>query len=194
MKERVILFDGTSLDGFHTRDGQPAIWDVKYGTVTVTKHDILSDYEYGDAHIHVEFKIPYMPGETGQGRGNSGVYVQGLYEIQVLDSYGKEDVKSNDCAGIYKIAAPLTNACLPPEEWQTYDIYLRAAKVDENNELLEPAIITVVHNGVVVHNNLKLYSTTGGSIEKHPRSIGPLLLQDHGCPVVYRNIWVQPLD
>ena len=192
MKERVVLFDGTNLDGFYTRySHEPAAWDVKYGTMTVTKGDIISYYKFGDAHIHVEFKIPYMPDKTGQDRGNSGVYIQGLYEIQVLDTYGKEEPLWDDCAGIYKIAAPLTNASYPPEEWQTYDIYFRAPRFNEKNEMIEAARATIIQNGICIHNNIILHQVTPGGLTNVPFVEGPLMLQDHGDPVSFRNIWIE---
>ena len=166
-KEKVYLFDGT---------------------------DIVSDYQFSDAHIHVEFRIPDMPDCTGQAKGNSGVYVHGCYEIQVLDSYGIENPHNDDCSGIYSIQAPLCNACLPAEEWQTYDIIFRAPRFNQYGEIAEDGRITLLQNGIVVHNNFILPSVTPGGITENRRvAKGPLMLQDHGNAVSFRNVWVMPL-
>ncbi len=197
MKEKVILFDGSpeSLKNFHeASNSEPIRWMLKRdGSMTVTRRDIASWYEFGDAYIHLEFMIPDMPFSEGQWKGNSGVYVQGCYEIQILDSYGNE-AKDNECGGIYETAAPLTNASLPAEEWQTYDIILKAAKLNEDGSIKEHAVMTVIHNGQVIHNNFTLPSHTPGALKGCVVERGPLLLQDHACPVSFRNIWIQPLD
>jgi len=188
----VVLFDGTDLSGWRRRkDGGPAGWAVDGGVATVVRGagDIVSTETYDDAHIHLEFREPDMPDRTGQGKGNSGVFLQGRYEIQVLDSYGWQVPGKGDCAAIYNQFAPLVNACRPPLEWQTYDIIFRAARVDAEGVVLENARITLLHNGVVVHNNVSLQGPTGGAIDHHVGHPGPLLLQDHGDPVSYRNVW-----
>lgn len=189
---RIVLFDGTDLSGFTKRDGSPAEWEVKDGIMTVTHHDIVSKEVYGDAHIHVEWMEPDMPEATGQWKGNSGVYIQGCYELQVLDSWGIEPPRDNDCGGIYSIKAPRVNACKPPLEWQTYDIYLRAARLD-GDKVAEPAIVTILQNGQVIHNNLILPHNTPGGVYDKVVAEGPLMLQDHGNPVSFRNIWIEKL-
>ncbi|MBQ8642962.1 MAG: DUF1080 domain-containing protein [Clostridia bacterium] len=189
---RIVLFDGTDLSGFTKRDGSPAEWEVKDGIMTVTHHDIVSKEVYGDAHIHVEWMEPDMPEATGQWKGNSGVYIQGCYELQVLDSWGIEPPRDNDCGGIYSIKAPRVNACKPPLEWQTYDIYLRAARLD-GDKVAEPAIVTILQNGQVIHNNLILPHNTPGGVYDTVVAEGPLMLQDHGNPVSFRNIWIEKL-
>lgn len=189
---KIVLFDGTDLSHFTNLDGSPAQWKVENGTMTVTHGNIKSKETYGDAHIHVEWMEPDMPDATGQWKGNSGVYIQGCYELQVLDSYGIEPPRDNDCGGIYSIQAPRVNACKPALEWQTYDIYLRAAKV-EGDKVVEPAIVTILQNGQVIHNNLILPHHTPGGVYDRVVAEGPLMLQDHGNPVTFRNIWVEKL-
>ncbi len=194
MKDKIYLFDGDSLDGFYDfATGGAAAWEVRDGVMTVTHGNIVSKREYGDAQLHVEFCLPYMPEMTGQNRANSGVYVQGCYEVQVLDSYGKDKPAMDDCGAIYQISAPLTNACKAPGEWQSYDIYLRTARFGEDGTLEQCAVITVVLNGTVIQNNLTLHKNTPGGVYERIVAKGPLLLQDHGCPVSYRNIWLREL-
>jgi hypothetical protein len=161
--------------------------EVRRGT-----RNAISRAEFGDHQIHLEFRCPHMPDKQGQARGNSGVYVQGRYEVQVLDTYGLP-AADNGCGGIYSISKPLVNASRPPGEWQTYDIVFRAPRFD-GDELTEKARITVIHNGLVIHNNLELTNTTPGGIDREITRTGPLLLQDHGDPVRYRNVWVRRLD
>ncbi len=194
-KEKVYLFDGTDLSGWKSRwSGNTPDWNVEDGIATVGHEDIVSDYQFSDAHIHVEFRIPDMPDCTGQAKGNSGVYVHGCYEIQVLDSYGIENPRNDDCSGIYSIQAPLCNACLPAEEWQTYDIIFRAPRFNQYGEITEDGRITLLQNGIVVHNNFILPSVTPGGITENRRvAKGPLMLQDHGNAVSFRNVWVMPL-
>ena len=196
--EKVVLFDGTNLDKWYSRSGGgPAKWEIgDDGAMTVVPRtgDIISTETFGDAHIHVEFWLPLMADARGQDRANSGVYVQGCYEVQVLDSYGIKNYGDNDCGGIYGLYKPLANANLEPEKWQTYDIYIRAAKFDENGNVTEDAYITVLFNGVCIHNASKLYDATGGNLENRRVAVGPLMLQDHGNKVRYRNVWFERLD
>lgn len=138
--------------------------------------------------VHIEFLLPYMPEATGQQRGNSGLYLQGRYEIQMLDSFGLEGL-DNECAGIYQIARPSQNLCFPPLTWQTYDIDFTAATFKQD-EKRKKATVTVRHNGVVVQKDIELPGPTGGAVLKDTAEPGPLLLQDHGNPVRYRNIWL----
>ncbi len=191
--EKIVLFDGTNLDMWTKTDGTPADWIINGdGSMTVNHGNIVSTVKYKDAHIHVEFYLPMMADRTGQGRANSGVYIQGCYECQVLDSYGVAQPQSWDCSGIYQQFNPLTNANLPPETWQTYDIYFRAPKY-EGDQIVEDARLTVIFNGVCVHNNLTLPANTPGGISGRVPE-GPLLLQDHGDPVRYRNIYIEKLN
>jgi hypothetical protein len=203
-KGAVVLFDGKSLDGWLSRRDPktPAKWKlVEGGAVQVNgTGDVITEKKFdGHFKLHVEFRVPYMPRATGQGRGNSGVYLQGRYEVQVLDSYGLES-KDHDCGGIYGVAAPRTNACKAPTVWQSYDIDYTAAKCRDGKKT-EEARITVYHNGVKIHDNVKIplnkENTTAGMSAKElggDCTPGPILLQDHGNPVQYRNIWLLPLE
>lgn len=190
----VALFDGKSLDGWQHRNGKDAAkWTlVAGGAMEVKGGDIVTKQKFGGAFkLHVEFRVPYMPKASGQGRGNSGVYVQGRYEVQVLDSYGLKS-KDNDCGGIYGIAAPLVNACKAPTVWQSYDIEFVAPQC-ENGKKTAPGVITVYHNGVKIHDAVKITkdNTTAG-LGGDVCTPGPILLQDHGNPVQFRNIWLLP--
>ncbi|MBP3347418.1 MAG: DUF1080 domain-containing protein [Clostridia bacterium] len=193
--EKIVLFDGKNLDGWTKRNGEPAEWPIgEDGAMTVGHGDIVSKETYKDAHIHVEFWLPNMPEESGQGKANSGVYVHGVYEVQVLDSYGIENPESWDCSGIYQQYKPLTNANLPAETWQTYDIYFVAPKYNEAGEVIEDGRMTVIFNGICVHNNIVLYRNTPGGIKDGRHAEGPLLLQDHGNRVRFRNVWIEKLN
>jgi len=183
----VVLFDGSGYDE----------WDLLPGTVSgglrVGGNTLRSKREFGDVELHLEFRLPFMPYNEGQARANSGLYVQGRYEIQVLDSFG-DAPGDNLCGGIYQIAKPLVQACLPPEVWQTYDITFRAPRFDANGQKTEDATLTAYLNGVLIHDQLKLPHATPGGVSSREAAMGPILLQDHSCDVRYRNIWVKPLD
>ena len=144
---------------------------------------------FGDHRMHIEFRTPFQPDDSGQGRGNSGVYIQGRYELQVLDSFGLAG-ENNECGGIYQIAKPSINMCYPPLSWQTYDIDFKAATYDASGKKSNNAKLSVKHNGVTIHDGLELPKGTPGKDEEADKP-GPLFLQDHGNPVFYRNIWVQ---
>jgi len=190
-----VLFDGRSLDGWVTRNGrQKPQWKLLEGGIgQVNGGDIITEQTFdGHFKLHVEFRVPYMPKAKGQARGNSGVYLQGRYEVQVLDSYGLES-KDNDCGAIYEVAAPRVNACKAPTVWQSYDIDFHAA-VCKDGKKVEPARISVSHNGVQIHDDLKIpRNFTRAGMEGDPCTPGPILLQDHGNPVQFRNIWLLPL-
>jgi hypothetical protein len=190
-----LLFDGRTLDGWQRRDGKgKAPWKLlDNGVMQSGGGDIVSTDKFdGHFKLHVEFRVPYEPKGEGQGRGNSGVYVQGRYEVQILDSYGLVS-KDNDCGAIYGVAAPLVNACKAPTVWQTYDIEFHAPKC-ENGKKVEPARITVYQNGIKIHDDVKITkdNTTAG-LGGDVCTPGPILLQDHGHPVQFRNLWLLPL-
>ena len=162
------------------------------GSVLIGKGDNRTKRDFGDMRLHLEFMTPFMPDKGRQGRGNSGVYIQDRYEIQVLDSFGLES-KDGDCGGIYKVAAPKVNACLPPGRWQTFDITFTAARFDAGGKKTASARVTVLHNGTVIHQDQKIPGPTGGARSKAAVAVAPLRLQDHGNPVRFRNIWVVEL-
>lgn len=154
--------------------------------------DIDSKQKFKDHKIHLEFRLTFMPERTGQARSNSGVYVQHRYEIQVLDSFGLKG-QNNECGGIYSQKAPKVNMCFPPLTWQTYDIEFKAARFDKSGKRISPAILTVRHNGVVIHDKLELKGPTPGGRQESTEP-GPLFIQGHGGHVQYRNIWVVRQD
>ena len=194
----IVLFDGKNLDRWVKKGtDKPAEWKiVEGGFMQVNGGDIHTKETFGGHfRLHVEFRTPHMPKASGQGRGNSGVYLQGRYEVQVLDSYGiaNEKYQENDCGSIYGIAKAKENACKAPTVWQSYDIEFWSPKC-ENGKKVTPGRITVVQNGVKIHDSQALTkdNTTSG-MGGGPCNPGPILLQDHGNPVQYRNIWIEKL-
>ena len=172
----LILFDGTSADNFKGRMTEDGL----------LMQGATGKQALGDHTLHLEFLLPFMPYSRGQGRGNSGLYVQSRYEVQMLDSFGL-DGKDNECGGIYKVGAPAVNMCLPPLSWQTFDVDFTAAKYKDGKKV-KNARITVRHNGVVVHDDKELPNATPGCKPEAPQP-APIFLQNHGNPVRYRNIW-----
>ncbi len=167
-------------------------WVVKDGVMEVRAGSIMTkNKSFTDFRLHVEFKSPFMPSARGQGRGNSGVYLQNRYEVQVLDSYGLEG-EDNECGGVYKVGKPLVNMCAPPGQWQSYDIEFKAPKCDKSGQKLEDgdASLTVVHNGVTIHDKLRIPGITGGAMNGDIDEPGGIYLQDHGNPVQFRNMWI----
>jgi hypothetical protein len=192
--DAVILFSAKDLSAWRNEQGGEAKWVVTNGYVQVNgTGSILTKEEFGDCQLHVEWATPSEVKGDGQGRGNSGVYLQGRYEIQVLDSYNNKTYFNGQAGAFYSVAAPLVNASRPPGEWQSYDIIFRAPKNGADGSLA-PGYFTVLHNGVLVqdHTPVKGEATTAakfsGAVPK-----GPLVLQDHGNPVRYRNIWLRKL-
>ena len=184
-----VLFDGTQLNGWVR---EPEQWCLTGdGAMEVCSSSLRTIASFGSGKLHLEFMTPFMPTAMGQGRGNSGVYVAGVYEVQVLDSFGEEPAWDY-CGGIYKVAKPLVNAALPPLQWQTYDIEFHAASFDSSGAKTENARITVYLNGVLIHDDLNLPDRTPGGMGGDEVATGPLYLQDHGNQVRYRNIWFTP--
>ena len=187
----VVLFDGKSLSGWVGKGGSEAKWKlVGDGTVEVVPGtgDIATKEVFTDHFLHLEFKLGDMPEATSQQKSNSGVYLQGRYEIQVLDSSGWDIPGMGDCGAIYDQYAPLTNACKKALEWQTYDVFFRAPRC-EGSVVKENARITVLHNGIIIHNNVQLPGVTGGPTDTQVHRPQHLRLQDHGNIIWYRNIW-----
>lgn len=162
------------------------------GVMAVGKKDNSTRREFGDIRLHLEFRIPYEPAARGQGRGNSGVYLMDRYEIQVLDSFGL-DMGGGDCGCFYHQARAPFNVCLPPLVWQTYDVTWRAPRFDEKGEVVRFPQVTVLHNGIKIHDRATLRRPTGGARDKRHVRTAPIRLQDHRHPVQYRNIWVVEL-
>jgi hypothetical protein len=184
-KDAVVLFDGGSAEQWENGKSEN-------GLLLAT--GCTSKQRFGDYTFHLEFRTPYMPFARGQGRGNSGVYHSGRWETQVLDSFGLV-AKDNECGGIYSVSKPRLNMCLPPLSWQTYDVDFTAAKFDANGKRTDWARITVKLNGVIVHEDLELpkdYTTAAPITQPLVNPEGPVYLQNHGNPVVYRNIWIVP--
>lgn len=177
----VVLFDGSNVDSWV--EGH---LDDRNFLATGSK----SKQSFQDFSVHLEFLLPFKPLGRGQGRANSGVYLQDRYEVQVLDSFGLTG-ENNECGGIYNQAKPSVNMCFPPLTWQTYDIKFKAAKFDASGKKIENAVATIKQNGVTIHDRLELKRPTGGG-KKEDSSGGQLQLQGHGNPVFYRNIWVVP--
>ena len=189
----VVLFDGTGLDEWTGAGGKPLAWEVVDGIMQAVpgKGSVISKRKFTNHKVHVEFRSPFMPKARGQRRGNSGVYLLGRYEVQVLDSYALSG-EDNECGGIYKVAAPRVNMCAPPLVWQTYDITFRAPSV-KGGKVVEPGRISVAHNGVTIHENVALRGGTKAALAGRAGPGGGLYLQDHRDPVQYRNIWVVEL-
>jgi hypothetical protein len=190
----VVLFDGRSLDAWLAKQGGPAGWKIAEDAMEVVPGagDVVTRELFADHFLHIEFRLSSMPDAVGQKKSNSGVYLQGRYEIQVLDSSGWDIPGFGDCGAIYAQYAPLVNACRPAMEWQAYDVVFRAPRC-EGAVVKEPARVTAFHNGTIIHNNVELPGVTGGASDTNVWKPGHLRLQDHGDIVWYRNIWAVPL-
>lgn len=193
----ITLFDGKSASAWKHRDSdRPFAWTLVDGAMEVSPGapDVLTRREFGDFQLHIEFNVPHMPDARGQARGNSGVYLQGRYEVQVLDSYENPTYANGSCGSIYGQKEPDRNVARPPGEWQTYDITFRAPRLGDDGTVRERPRVTLVWNGVKVHDNVEitLPNTVAGLGGAVP-AVGPVMLQNHGCKVRYRNIWIKPL-
>ena len=195
--DAIVLFSGSDLQEWQAADGKPAQWTIVDGTMVVAPKsgDIRTRRAFGDMQLHLEFKTPAPPKGDGQGRGNSGVFFMGLYELQILDSYRNKTYVNGQAGSIYKQVPPLVNASRAPGEWQSYDVVFTAPRF--LNGKVTPARITAFHNGVLIHNEAVLRGATvyqgEPSYTPHASAL-PLSLQDHGNPVAFRNTWVRPLD
>jgi len=193
--DAIVLFDGKDLSKWKCGD-KPAGWKVEGGAMEVNgSGSIETQEEFGDVQLHVEWASPAAVESSSQGRGNSGVFLMGRYEVQVLDSFDNRTYSDGQAAAMYGQIPPLVNACRKPGEWQSYDIVFVAPRF-EKDALVSPAVLTLFHNGVLVHHaDAFLGATAHKSLPKysaHPAQ-GPISLQDHGNPVRYRNVWVRRL-
>lgn len=195
--DAIILFNGKGLSKWESANGGEAQWKIENGVMTVVPKSggIKTKEEFGSVQLHIEWRTPSVIEGNGQGRGNSGIFLMGRYELQVLDSYNNETYSNGQAASIYKQHIPLVNACKKPGEWQTYDIIFTAPVFGETGRVIHPARMTVLHNGILVQNNVAIWGTTQfrglPTYEKHGK--GALHLQDHNNPVSFRNIWIREL-
>jgi hypothetical protein len=190
--DAVVLFDGKDLSQWI--DSQ---WIVENGCAIAHGGDMKTKQTFGDCQLHMEWASPEKVEGDGQGRGNSGVFLMGVYEVQILDSYNNVTYFDGQAGSIYKQHPPLVNACRKPGEWQTYDILFSAPRFGKDGKLEKPAYVTVLHNGVLIQDHFEIQGETSWdsapAYHPHPTK-GPLILQFHGNPVKYRTIWIRELD
>jgi 3-keto-disaccharide hydrolase len=201
--DAIVLFDGKDLSEWVTRkskkhkEGREAGWSVQGGLMTVVpgKGYVQTKRKFGDMQLHIEWRSPFEPARKGQDKGNSGIFIQDRYELQVLNSYKSKTYSNGQAASIYKQHIPLVNAMRPTGQWQVYDIVYKAPRFNQDGTLKSPAFITVLHNGVLVQNHIELKGPTKykGYPEYSAHGDAPIALQDHSNPVSYRNIWVREL-
>jgi len=198
--DAIVLFDGQDLSNWVSdKDGSAAQWDIKDKAMIVKAGagNIKTKREFGDLQLHIEWATPAEVKGDGQGRGNSGIFLQGLYEVQVLDSYNNKTYYYGQAGSLYKQYPPLVNVCRKPGEWQTYEIIYHAPIFGDGDKVKKKATATVLHNGVLIQDNSEIYGPTTHEpifpmYKRHGK--GPIILQDHGNPVRYRNIWVRELE
>ncbi|HNL37742.1 MAG TPA: DUF1080 domain-containing protein [Saprospiraceae bacterium] len=197
--DAIVLFDGSWLSEWYSgKDSTAAGWTINSdGSMTVKPGagDIVTQRSFGDCQLHLEFRTPATVKGEGQGRGNSGVFLQNRYEVQVLDSYQNRTYSNGQCGAVYKQHIPLVNACRPPGEWQSYDILFTAPRFNTDGILLAPGRLTVFQNGILIQNNVEIKGTTEyiGLPKNVAHGKAPIRLQDHGDLVSYRNIWIREL-
>jgi hypothetical protein len=190
--DAIVLFDGKDLSKWTAGEK----WDVKDGVATSQKSNITTKDSFGDCQLHIEFATPEKVSGSGQGRGNSGVFMMNKYEVQILDSYENKTYFDGQCGSLYKQTPPQVNACRKPGEWQSYEIIFTAPKFAEDGKVLKPAYATVIQNGVLVQNHFELLGSTSyfqsPRYEPHAEKM-PIRLQFHGNPVKFRNIWIREI-
>lgn len=195
--DAIVLFDGTDVSQWESVKGGPAPWKVEDGAMVTAQTDIQTKQKFGDVQVHVEYTEPTPATGTSQGRGNSGVFLMGQFEIQVLDNYNNPTYPDGQAAAVYAQTPPMANACRPPGEWQVYDIAFTAPRLDAQGNVSTPAYVTVFHNGVLVQNHTAIMGPTGpGRLTDYHNvhaSEGPLRLQYHNGAVRFRSVWVRPL-
>ncbi len=197
--DAIVLFDGKDLSNWSSvREGSPAQWEIKDGAMVVKAGTgaIRTKREFNDVQLHIEWATPAEVKGEGQGRGNSGVFLQGIYEVQMLDSYNNKTYYYGQAGSIYKQYPPLVNASRKPGEWQTYNIIYHAPIFGEDGKVKKKATITVLHNGVLIQDHAEVYGPTTHEpifpiYRKHGK--GPIILQDHGNPMRFRNVWIREL-
>jgi hypothetical protein len=197
--DAVVLFDGKDLTNWVSdKDPQAAApWTVQDGAMIVKAKagDVRTKQEFENYQLHIEFRTPAQVEGTGQGRGNSGIFMQGLYELQVLDNYDNRTYSNGQAGSIYKQTMPLVNACKKPGEWQTYDVVYTAPRFNKDGMMIDPPYITVLQNGILVQNHTKINGPTPyiGLPDVKAHGKGPIKLQDHGNPTAFRNIWIREI-
>lgn len=195
--DAVVLFEGKDLTKWKNKEGKSAEWTVKDGILTVApgKGDISTKQAFGSLQLHIEWRSPEKVESEGQGRGNSGIFLQERYEVQVLDNYNNKTYSNGQAASIYKQSIPLVNACKKPGEWQIYDIIFDAPKFKADGTLERAAYVTVIHNGILVQNHTEIKGITMyiGPAYYEAHGDASIKLQDHGNLVSYRNIWLREL-
>ena len=197
--DAIVLFDGKDLSAWRSPEGGAARWQVRDGFMEVVPQsgDIETTRQFGDVQLHIEWATPAEVSGDGQERGNSGVFLMGLYEVQILDSYQNRTYADGQAAAIYGQHPPLVNASRPPGEWQTYDIVFTRPRFNTAGKVVSPARMTVLHNGVLVHNNVELHGATANRrravYAAHADRL-PIRLQDHGNRTRFRNIWVREIE
>jgi hypothetical protein len=195
--DAIVLFDGTDLSHWQDDKGGAPQWVIHGDYMECKPHSgyIYSKEKFGDFQLHVEWAEPKQVVGTSQERGNSGVFLQGVYEVQVLDCYNNPTYPDGQCGAVYGQSPPLVNACKKPDEWQTYDIVFEAARWDESHQLVRPACVTAIQNGVLIQNHQALLGPTGhktlANYKKELPATGPIALQDHGNPIRFRNVWIR---
>jgi hypothetical protein len=188
--DAIVLFDGQNMDAWEGGDK----WIVADGAATVAGGGVTSKQKFGDCQLHIEFATPAEVKGSGQGRGNSGIYLMSRYEVQILDSYEDTTYFDGQCGAIYKEQPPTVNACRKPGEWQTYDILFTAPRFNDDGSVKTPGYVTVLHNGVLIHNHFELLGAT--NFDRPPAYVKhedkePIMIQFHGNPVRFRNIWIR---
>jgi hypothetical protein len=196
--DAIVLFGGNNLEQWvNDKDGGKAMWEVKDGIFTVKAGtgDIKTKQKFGSCQLHLEFRTPAVVDGTGQGRGNSGVFFQEKYEVQILDNYNNVTYSNGQCASVYKQHIPLVNACKGPGEWQSYDIIFTAPVFNKDGVKVASGYFTVIQNGILVQNHVEIKGTTEyiGLPKNEMHGLGSIKLQDHGNPMSFRNVWVREL-
>jgi len=196
--DAIVLFGGKSGAAWQHPDGKEFNWKIDSGFMQVKPEtgNIQTKQTFGSCQLHIEWRTPYIVKGEGQGRGNSGIFLMSLYELQILDNYNNRTYSNGQAASMYKQRMPMVNACRPPGEWQTYDIIFTAPQFNADSSVRSAAKITVIHNGVLVQNNTEIWGGTEyigiPTYQVHDSKL-PIILQDHGDLVSFRNIWIREL-